>query len=360
MRALVLAFALLVAVVAPAAAADENPYRNRDYDKAPGPMLYPAAEEPEWLPRMLKKLQTPRSPRFLDEHLLFRDASGPTYLVTHWGAAATGEDFLEIHRIQKREGADPTARFVSGFSVGGIRILVPTGHDVFGDGVPVLLLYLAAGGSLVAEDGVRIIRLGDKPADITPRRYGDVTNVGLMPGDDTRMFLIAANFKNLVVYGVCGDCFITPRTFLIWREGRYVPACREAQGYFRTRMVGWRSNYGKVDREPSEFFAARLGWAWNAAQIGEAAAAAAEIKQAIAEGRQRGADWAGWDKERWLESEKYGDYITDIESNFLPALEKARRLSKAACPLTAALGDDPSGPGLQTLPILRTPLHDVK
>lgn len=359
MRTLALVFALLVVAVAPAAA-DENPYRNRDYGEAPGPMLYPAAKEPEWLPRILKKLQTPRSPRSLDEYLLFRGASGPTYLVTHWRAAATGENFLEIHRIEKREGADPTATFIYGLSVGGIRILVPTGHDVFGDGVPVLFLYLAAGGSLVAEDGVRIIRLGDKPADVTPRRYGDVTNVGLMPGIDTRLFLVAANFKNLAVYGVCGDCFITPRTFLVWREGQYVPACREAQDYFRTRMDGWRSNYEKVDREPSEFFAVRLGSAWNAAQIGEAAAGVKEIKQAIAEGRRRGADWAEWDKNRWLEAKEYDDYIADIEGNFLPAVEKALRFSKAACPLTAALGSTPSSGGLETRPILRTPLHDVK
>jgi hypothetical protein len=359
MRALVLVFALLVAASGPAAA-DENPYRNRDYGEAPGPMLYPAGEEPEWLPRMLKKLQAPRFPRFLNQYLLFRDADGPTYLVTRWRAAEARENFLEIHRIQKREGADPAGRFVSGFSVGGIHILVPTGHDVFGDGVPVLFLYLAAGGSLVAEDGVHIIRLGDKPADITPRRYGDVTNVGLMPGGGVRLFLVAANFKNLIVYDPCGDCFITPRTFLVWRDGEYVPACREAQDYFRTRMSEWRSNYNDADREPGAFFATRLGWAWNAAQISEAAAAAREIKQAIAEGRRRGAEWAEWDGKRWLSSEEYDDHIAMIERKFLPVVEKAQRFSKAACPLTAALGSTPSSGGLETQPILRTPLHDVK
>ncbi|MGE0094527.1 MAG: hypothetical protein AB7M05_16060 [Alphaproteobacteria bacterium] len=237
---------------------------------------------------------------------------------------------------------------------------MPTGHDVFGDGVPTLFLYLAAGGSFVAEDGIRIIRLGDKPADITPRRYGDVTNVGLMPGGGERLFLVAANFKNLIVYGPCGDCYITPRTFLVWREGRYVPACREARDYFRTRMDGWRSIYEKVDREPGAFFAARLGWAWNAAQIGKAAAAADEIKHVIAEGRQRGPDWAEWDGKRWLTSDEYDGHVAEIESEFLPAVEKARRFSKAACPLTAALGSTPSSGGLQTRPILRTPLHDVK
>lgn len=361
MRALVWVFALLVAAATPAVADDENPFRNRAYDKAPGPMVYPAGKEPDWLPRMLNKLYAPRAPRFLKEYLLFRNASGPTYLVTTWGAAETGTSFLEIHHIQNRESADPAAVFVYGLSVGGISFIVPTGHDVFGDGVATLFIDVAAGGSLIVADGVRIIRLGDKPKDITPKRYGNITNAGFVPGSDKVLFLLAADMGNLYNYGECGACFVTPKTFLVWRDGGYAPACRDHPDYFRMHMEGWREAYTDdfIEKEPLAFLAPRLGWAWNAAQIGEVDAAVTEMKAAFAKARQRGADWPGWRKDRVIEADEYDAFVSKVERNFLPLLEKARRFSKAACPLTAAQGRI-YGANLEILPILGTPLHDVK
>lgn len=361
MRVLVLVFTLLVAAATPAVADDENPFRNQSYDKAPGPMVYPTGEGPEWLPRLLEKLEKPRYPRVLDEFLLFRDANGPTYLVTRWHASESFVKFLEIHRIEKREGGDPAATFVYGLSVGGISFIVPTGHDVFGDGVAALFIDVAAGGSLIVADGVRIIRLGDKPRDVTPKRYGNITNAGFVPGGDQGLFLLAADMGNLYNYGTCGACFVTPKTFLVWRDGGYAPACRKHPAYFRMHMEGWREAYTDdfVEKEPLAFLAPRLGWAWNAAQIGETDAAVKEMKAAFAEARQRGADWPGWRKDRIIKADDYDTFISDVERDVLPLLEKARRFSKTACPLTAAQGRIPSA-NLELLPILRTPLHDVK
>lgn len=361
MRALVLVFALLVAMQVPAAAEDENPYRNEFFSDAPGPMVYPTGEEPEWLPRLLKKLENPRRPRVLHEHLLFHDTNGPTYLVTSWGTGLFSE-FLEIHRIEMREGTDPAAMFAYGLSAGAIRILAPTGREVFGDGVPTLFIEVAGGGSYIVDDGVRIIRLGQKPRDVTPKRYGNVTNVGLMPGEDNRLFLIATDPGHLFNYGSCGACYVMPETFLVWRDGGFVPACRDAPDapdYFRRQMEDLRSGYSEDNGEPQDYFGKRLGWAFGAAQIGQTDAAVREIRSAIAEARRRGADWPGWSDYRRGKPDEYDALVSRVEGQFLPLLKKARGFSQASCPLTAAQGPI-SGSNLEVRPILRTPLHDVK
>lgn len=79
MKLVFLVFAFLAALAAPAAAED-SPYESTRYEGAPGPLIYSTGEEPEWLGRVLTKLEKPRKPRVLRERLVFRDANGPTHL----------------------------------------------------------------------------------------------------------------------------------------------------------------------------------------------------------------------------------------------------------------------------------------
>lgn len=215
MRVVALFLVSLIFMTPSAQAASDQQYRNQDYDKAPGPMAYPAGQEPEWLPRLLERLAAARAPRRVQEHLLFRAANGPQYLVTVWRRDLSSSNLLEIHRIEPHPGRDPGARFVAGYSASWFSILVPTGHDVYGDGVPHLFVKIAGGGSFTAADGVRIFRLGDKPTDVTPTRYGHVTNVGRTPGGDTRLFLITAYLHDFYNYGTCGGCYVSPQAILI-------------------------------------------------------------------------------------------------------------------------------------------------
>ncbi|MHB1219269.1 MAG: hypothetical protein ACYC1L_13830 [Alphaproteobacteria bacterium] len=358
MRAVFLVFAFLAAWAAPAVAERADPYANKNYEGTPGPMVYPAGEEPEWLPRLLKKLEKTRKPRELQERLVFRDANGPTHLVTTWGTGLFPE-FLEIHRVAMRDGNDPAATFVYGLSAGSIHVLAPTGQDVFGDGVPTLFIHVAGGGSFILHDGVRIIRLERKPKDVTPKKYGNITNVGFIPGDDRRLFLIATDIRNSFNREICGTCYVMPETFLVWRDETYVPACRDAPDYYRRQMGYLRADYDEDNGEPKDFIGTRLGWAFDAAQIGQVDAAIREIKSAITEARRRGVDWPGWSDYRRSKPEEYDALISSVEGQFLPLLEKARRFSKTPCPLTAAQGPI-RGSELDVRPILRTPLHDVR
>jgi hypothetical protein len=77
MRVAFLFLVLLIFMMPPAQAASDKQYRNQDYDKAPGAMVYSAGQELEWLPRLLEKLAATRAPRRVQEHLLFRATNGP-------------------------------------------------------------------------------------------------------------------------------------------------------------------------------------------------------------------------------------------------------------------------------------------
>lgn len=362
MRVAFLFLVFLIVVTTSVQAASDQQYRNQDYDKeAPGPMVYPAGQEPEWLPRLLEKLAAARAPRRVQEHLLFRATNGPQYLVTVWRRDLSSSNLMEIHRIEPHPSRDPGARFVAGYSAGWFSILVPTGHDVYGDGVPHLFVQVAGGGSFTAADGVRIFRLDDKPADITPTRYGYVTNVGLAPGGDTRLFLITADLYDFYNYGTCGGCYVSPQAILIWRDGRYEPACRSHPEFYQADMKEWREARLDMDDEPLAFFAARLGWAWSAAQIGQVDAANREVESAIDIARDRGADWAGWRKNRLIDADKFDAFVARIGDNFLPLLHAAKRYGGEACPLTAAQKGtakvNPDAIGYKS--IVRTPRRDV-
>lgn len=361
MRVAVLFLVLLAFGASSAQAASDKRYLNQEYEKAPGPMAYPPGQEPEWLPRLLKKLAAAHSSRRLDEHVLFRDMGGPQFLVTVWRRDLGAKNLLEIHRIEPHPDRDPGARFVAGYSARWFSILVPTGHDVYGDGVPHLFVNIASGGSFTAADGVLIFRLGDKTTDVTPTRYGHVTTAGLVPGEDSRLFLITADLYDFYNYGMCGGCYVSPRAFVIWRDGRYEPACRSHPEIYRASMDNWREIEPDADDEPMAFFAPRLGWAWSAAQIGQVDAANREVEKAIEIARDRGADWAGWRANRMIDAEEFDAFVGRIGDEFLPLLHAAKRYGNDACPLTAAQkGTAKVNPDMFGYkPIARTPNLDV-
>ncbi len=358
MRAVFLVFAFLAAMVAPAAAFDLTDYNNwnREYEELPGPMVYRAEEEPAWLPAMLDKLQSARMSRSLYRHYLFRGDSGPSYLVTKW----YGDDFdsvIEIHRIEKNKVGNPSAKYLEGYGGDIVWVVVPTGHDIFGDGVPVLFVLASPGGSSDDDQTVLIIRLGDVPKNITPGQFGNVARVAF-PNDGKTLILLTKDLDKKFSYDTCGVCYIMPEMLLAWRNGHYAPACRDNAEFYRASMKSfWQRSDGEEPYSLQNFMVRRMGGIWDAIQAGDIPTAMRVYRDTIAEARRRRTNWPIWEGRIPPTSAEYKAELANYEKEFLPLLQEAQRHAKSQCPLTTGRALSGSSKPFQMIP--PSPSRDV-
>lgn len=82
-------------------------------------LMFSAATEPAWVPRVLAKLQAGKgATRRLEEHILFRDRDGaPTFLALlwRWPSERREPDLFELYRVTTRAPDDVRLRFLRQF-----------------------------------------------------------------------------------------------------------------------------------------------------------------------------------------------------------------------------------------------------
>ena len=298
-------------------------------------LAYDESNEPIWLARVLKKLETKKRWR-VREYRLFRQAGRPTFLALVWTAAGRPDIYwnvLELYKVDVISDGNVRLNFVRGDRQPFLSIRDISGRDIAGDGVPHLVLHYGSGGMWFVLYGVRIYRLVSNSVDVTPSWAGRADKfVELNSGED--IALSVANDRWVGFFSGCSGCGPSFATLMTWTTKGFAPVCRDHPTYYEQFI----SHYQKVPaaERDGRLLSLRsrlwlgMGAAFNQVQAGHFDAAQATYAKALADAKSRSA-------ESWGETpEEYTHWIEAVERAFGPALQAATTAGRDyACPLMA-------------------------
>jgi len=208
-------------------------------------LAYSASERPQWLNRILAKLQARRGPGAeLAQMVLFRQNGKPTYLVLGWRNDNSSDDpnnVVEIHRVHVVSQRKVLLHKLWQAGEFSVRIVEPTGHDVYGNGLPAVFIEVGSGGSGYSGYELLVLRLGRTLSSLTPTEYRVRPIIAADLLEDGRHALVASDDRWAQYFYGCGQCGPFIPAVFVWRYGRYKPACRDFRRYFQERIALFES-----------------------------------------------------------------------------------------------------------------------
>ncbi len=208
------------------------------------PLAYSVMNEPAWVPRVLDILKKGRS-RHLKQvaHIVFRQDGRPTFLAIVWRDNGLRREIFHLHKVTVRSAHDVRLRFVREIMSTYVEMKEPSGHDVFGDGVPTVFVSEGSGGSMRLGYTMHVLRLTRASVDARPGGLPEIAY--LVPGNATTHVLRSVEARWGGFFGTCGFCGPYVPRFLRAEKGRYVAACQAYSSHYR----GWAAAY---EADPDE------------------------------------------------------------------------------------------------------------
>lgn len=296
-------------------------------------LAYSVNERPPWLKRVVAKLQARRGPNAeLTQLVLFKQHGKPTYLVLGW-LNDKGSIFrtVEIHRIKLIAPQKVILQGIWEAREWLVHIVEPTGHDVYGDGLPTVFIEIGSGGSDYSGYRLLVLRLGRTLRSLEPVGYQLRPIIAADLLGDGRHALVASDDRWAQYFYGCGACGPFVPTVFVWRKGSYRPACKDFRRYFRERIALIKPYM----KEPAGEDASYTSWKnveyetdiiLSLIQMGRVDEGIARYHAMIE--RARSNDAPGH-VEPYFDPETVEDVARDIG----PAIEAATLHSTAACPL---------------------------
>ncbi|MBY0431134.1 MAG: hypothetical protein K2Q10_08050 [Rhodospirillales bacterium] len=285
------------------------------------PLLVPLRQRPAWLKQAVKALAKEKKGTRLavKTTVMLRGGQGPGWLAVIWGGKGVSP-LLEIHKL----GKDRLERVLT--EPGDVlRFVEPTGQDVDGDGIPKLFVAQTHPGNAAIGQGLRIFKLGETAREVTPQAEGRLVRAVQTARLDGVTVVIASDDEWYNFFASCGECGPFIPLVYRWRDGAYVPACRDVPAYF-DKHVRWledslpreNSAAGRLETHMEQALTyLQAGW-WQAGQR-----VFAETLTLVAAGRlvpEDRANLAG----KWAEA---------MRNDIGPAVSQASAHAASACPL---------------------------
>jgi hypothetical protein len=241
----------------------------REDDDTPRVLAYRPSGRPVWYGRVLGRLASAKPPAYrLAQHVLFRRGGKPSFLAVVWRKSAYGPHIFELYRVEVRSERDVRLRWVRTIEDALLAIVDPSGHDVHGDGVPVLFLEYGSLGSGFDGYGLRVLRLERSSVDVTPDAYGRSEGAGVA-GARLRHVLLVSDDRWANLFDGCGMCGPFVTVAMVWQDRRYHPACRSFTAYYdraRSRYERWLAESNR--KGMAGYFEYRAGALLNLLQAG--------------------------------------------------------------------------------------------
>ena len=200
------------------------------------------ANRPNWLPGVLKKLETAQANKFrIHQHALFKVGDSPRFLAIVWLDRQEGSRWFQIFRVEI--GPAGKVRMAIQFEDKKelLEIVVLTGTWKDGDGMPSVVLWQGSGGSGYRGYTIRILKLSAGVEDVTPKALGRPIRVEDLDGD-SRFELISSDDRWANFYYGCGAC--GPRVPIVLERvsDGFQPACRSYMSYY----IDWVNRIGNL------------------------------------------------------------------------------------------------------------------
>jgi hypothetical protein len=294
------------------------------------PLMYDTHTEPTWLPRVIAKLKRNKPVKYsLEDYRLFSDGNQPTFLALLWDE---GREYMthrfELYSVTTRNPQDVRLHFVREVKNSYLKIVPPTGRDVFGDGVPGIFLDYDEGGSFALNRGLLVFRLQRHSIDVTPYGAGPAAAI---VDDSGRHHVVAYDYRWAWLYRGCGSCSIFIPIFFEWKNGEYVPACHKYPEQYDKRVMELRADLAEYGSDTIiSFLEINAEIALNMAQKGNTAEAISALADALSEAEQRGPNWS-WSRPGSVN--EFSEMLNRTQSSVVPALAAADQYRALTCPL---------------------------
>lgn len=194
--------------------------------------------EVQWLSPLLEVLKIARPRREISQTLLINGLKDEQYLVTSWSGRP--EEYVDFHRVIKTDDGKYKLKFLRRIQSWSAGIVYPTGRPLDRDGVPVVVVESASGGSGSSGYYLNIIAMESHTVDVTPDWAGRVVDVVDL-NSDGQFEVVAMDGSILGLFDTRGGAGPFAPAIMSATKNGFTPACHQFADAFESWVALQRS-----------------------------------------------------------------------------------------------------------------------
>ena len=148
----------------------------------PRELAYSAADAPAWVPRVLDRLKANRPSYRLRRWLLLKRDGEPKFLALVWcqWRSSYRRDNFVLYEVNVISEANVQLTYRRSLEDGYVSIVEPSGHDIDGDYIPLLVLAYGSGGAGFFGYGMEVFRLARHSVRVVPTLDGAISSMAVV------------------------------------------------------------------------------------------------------------------------------------------------------------------------------------